>query len=108
MYADDEYVGAIAFMDAQIGRLLDVLDHAGLADRTLLVIAADHGESLGDHGEQSHGILLYESTLHVPLIIRAPKFPARRVSSLVRLVDVMPTVLDLVGAPATSSDGSSL
>jgi len=108
MYADDEYVGAIAFMDAQIGRLLDVLDHAGLADRTLLVIAADHGESLGDHGEQSHGILLYESTLHVPLIIRAPRFPARRVSSLVRLVDVMPTVLDLAGAPATSSDGSSL
>lgn len=108
LFADDPYLGAIAFMDAQIGRVLDVLDRAGLANRTLIVVAGDHGESLGEHGEESHGILLYESTLHVPLIVRMPGLVPRRVSSVVRLVDVMPTVLDLAGVRAPDTDGSSL
>jgi arylsulfatase A-like enzyme len=108
LFADAPYLGAIAFMDAQIGRLLDVLDRSGAGNRTLIVVAGDHGESLGDHGEESHGILLYESTLHVPLIVRTPGLVRRRVSSIVRLVDVMPTVLDLAGVRPTNSDGASL
>ena len=108
LFADDPYLGAIAFMDAQIGRLLDVLDGSGLANRTLIVVAGDHGESLGDHGEESHGILVYESTLHVPLIVRTPGLARRRVSSVVRLVDVMPTVLELAGVKPPDSDGASL
>ena len=107
-FADDPYLGAIAFMDAQIARLLDVLDRSGLTDQTVVVVAGDHGESLGEHGEESHGIFLYESTLHVPLIIRTPALARRRVSAVVRLVDIMPTVLELAGVRPPDSDGISL
>jgi arylsulfatase A-like enzyme len=107
-YADDPYVGEIAYADSQIGRLLETLERSRLLDRTIVVVAGDHGESLGEHGERDHGIFVYESVLRVPLMIRAPSLEPRRVAALVRLIDVMPTVLDLLGLPAPASDGVSL
>lgn len=108
MYEDAPYLGAIAFMDAQLQRLLATLDALHLSERTLVIVLADHGESLGDHGEDGHGIFVYQSTLRVPLIIRAPQLSARRVPDVVRLVDVMPTVLDVLGLSARAMDGVSL
>jgi len=104
----DPYVGEIAFADEQIGRLLDGLRQRGLLPRTLVVVTGDHGESLGDHGERDHGIFVYENVLRVPLIISGPAVAPARVSGLVRLVDVMPTVLNLVGLPYPRTDGVSL
>jgi arylsulfatase A-like enzyme len=104
----DPYVGEIAFADAQIGRLLGALEQRGLLDRTIVIVAGDHGESLGDHGEDDHGIFVYESTMHVPLVIRAPGTGARRVGGVVRLTDVAPTVLELLGLPVPAVDGTSL
>ena len=95
----DPYLAEIAFADAQIGRLLEALERRKLLDRTIVVVTADHGESLGDHGERDHGIFLYESVLRVPLIIRGPGISPRRLADVVRLVDVMPTALDLLGVP---------
>jgi choline-sulfatase len=108
IYGHNPYVGEIAFADSQIGRLLGALDARQLMERTIVVVAGDHGESLGDHGEQDHGVFVYESVLRVPLIIRAPAVSPRRVGAVVRLVDVMPTVLDLLGIPAPRADGVSL
>ena len=108
IYGHNPYVGEIAFADSQIGRLLDALDARQLMERTIVIVAGDHGESLGDHGEQDHGVFVYESVLRVPLIIRAPAFSPRRVGAVVRLIDVMPTVLDLLEIPAPRADGVSL
>jgi arylsulfatase A-like enzyme len=107
-YATDLYAGAIAFMDSQIGRLLDRLEQKGAIETTAVIVVADHGESLGDHGELEHGIFLYESALHVPLIVRAPKVAPRRISALTSLVDIVPTVLELMGAEPRPADGVSL
>jgi choline-sulfatase len=104
----DRYVGEIAFADSQIDRVLDALDARDLMNRTIVIVAGDHGESLGDHGEQDHGVFIYESVLRVPLIIRIPSISPKRVASVVRLTDVMPTVLDLLGASAPMMDGISL
>src|SRR4029453_6855187 len=71
-YAERPYAGEIAFVDSQVGRLLAWLDAHRLLDKTIVVVIGDHGESLGDHGEGTHGFFVYESVLHVPLLIRAP------------------------------------
>lgn len=92
----DPYVGELLFTDAQVGRLLDALDRLGLADRTMVVVVADHGEGLGDHGEQGHGLLLYDSVLRIPLVIRVPSMAPRRTADIVRIIDVAPTVLDVL------------
>ncbi len=110
-YRGRPYDGSIAFMDAQIGRLIDWLSERALLDRTVIVVLADHGESLGEHGEWTHALRLYESVVHVPLIVRAPTLRAsgRRIRAAVRSVDVMPTVLSLLGiAPPPGIDGVSL
>jgi len=103
IYRGRPYIGEIAFVDSQIGRVLAYLDTHHLADRTIVVVMGDHGESLHEHGEATHGFFIYESTVHVPLIVRAP-FSAigggRRVGDVVRSVDVMPTVLDMLGIPS--------
>ena len=106
--APTPYVGELAFADAQIGRLLAALDERGLRDNTLVVVVGDHGESLGDHGETDHGIFLYDTVVRVPLMIRMPGVPSRRVSEVVRITDVMPTVLDLAGIAVPRVDGVSL
>ena len=110
-YASDPYDGEIAYADSQIGSLLAELDDLGVRDRTLLVYAADHGEGLGEHGEDTHSLLTYDSTLHVPLLLSAPAaLPRGRViAKPVSLIDVAPTVLSLLGVPqAGALDGIDL
>jgi len=96
------YDGEIAFTDSQVGRLMDWLDSRGLTDNTVVVVVGDHGESLGDHNENEHGFFVYDSTVHVPLIVKAPGggVEGNRVPAPVRTIDIMPTVLDLIGLDA--------
>ena len=98
-YAGHPYVGEIAFVDSQVGRLLDYLDAHHLADRTVVVVMGDHGESLGEHGEGTHGFFVYQATMHVPLLIRTPydAMVGRRVADTVRSIDILPTTLELLG-----------
>jgi tetratricopeptide (TPR) repeat protein len=100
-FASRPYDGEIAFADAEIGRLLAGI-RARWGDAGLLVVAtADHGESLGEHGELTHGYSLYDATQRVPLLLRGPGVPAgREVAAPVSLADVAPTILALAGAPA--------
>jgi arylsulfatase A-like enzyme/Flp pilus assembly protein TadD len=109
-YADEPYAGEIAYVDSWIGQVLDRLRALGAYDDTLIVITADHGESLGEHGETSHGFFVYQSTQHVPLVIHAPHGrTGRQVDGRVSLVDLVPTVLDLTGLKAPGAlDGVSL
>ena len=104
-YADHPYDGEIAYTDHWIGVLLDRLKDLGILDNTLLVLTADHGEGLGEHREKTHAIFIYDTTLHVPLILRYPKkLPAaKRIGEFVRTLDIMPTVLSLAGIPTPSS-----
>lgn len=107
----DPYDGEIAFMDAQIGRLVERLRAGGLLERTLIVVGADHGESLGEHGYQWHALLVYDGIMRVPLIFHAPgRIPAATCEASVRNFDVMPTILDLMGweTPASVSGASLL
>ncbi len=97
-FVDDPYAGEIAYVDGWIGQIVDRLRALGAYDDTLIIITGDHGESLGDHGEKSHGFFVYQATQHVPLVIRAPHgVKGRRFEGRVSLVDLMPTVLDLAG-----------
>lgn len=99
LYADDLYSGEIAYADGRLGRLLDHIDSLGALDRTLVVMTADHGEGLGEHNEVTHAVLAYDSTLHVPLIIRTPQAPGQSgkvIEQRVGLVDLVPTILDLL------------
>ncbi len=105
----DLYDGEIAFTDRAIGRLLAGLTSLGMAERTVVILFADHGEEFGDHGGIAHGHSLHRELLHIPLIIRAPGFAPRRVSAPVRQVDVMPTALELLGLPIPEGlEGTSL
>ncbi len=97
-YAAQPYDGEIAFADAQLGRLLRFLKEKGLYQNTLIVLSGDHGESLGEHGERTHGFFIYNATMHVPLIIRLPGKPAAlAVGDPVSLIDLMPTILAAAG-----------
>jgi choline-sulfatase len=105
------YDGEIAYADELVGRLLDSLKRRGLYDRAAIVLLSDHGEGLGDHVEQEHGLFLYDEAVHVPLILKLPGAAerGRRVGAPVQHIDVVPTVLDLVGAPRPSGlQGRSL
>lgn len=110
-YARRLYDGEIAYADALVGQVLAELEQRALLERTLIVVVGDHGEGLGEHGEDEHGLLLYDSTLRIPWIMRLPagREGGRRIDRAVSLVDVLPTVLDLVGIPAPAGlDGTSL
>jgi arylsulfatase A-like enzyme len=97
-YADDTYSGELAYVDNCIGHVLDRLRKLGVYDNTLVIITADHGESLGEHGEETHTYFIYQSTLRVPLVIRVPGCgKGIQVGENVSLVDIVPTVLDLLG-----------
>jgi choline-sulfatase len=100
-FAGREYDGEIAYTDECLGKLMAALEDSGQADETLVVLTADHGEGLGSHEEKTHGIFIYDATLHVPLIIAGPgPLPhGRTVEAPVCLTDVLPTVLDLMGWP---------
>jgi choline-sulfatase len=96
----DPYDGEIAYTDEIVGRLLDRLRALDIYDRSTIVLLADHGEGLGDHGEQEHGLFLYNATTHIPFIVKLPgRSEARRVTTPVQQIDLVPTVLDLAGAP---------
>ncbi len=103
------YDGEVAATDAQIGRLLEYLEASGSLDHTIVVVVGDHGESLGEHREQQHGFFVYDAAVQIPLIVVGPGVPVRTVNEQVRIVDVMPTILDLVGADVPAEvQGTSL
>lgn len=108
-FAKDPYDGEVAYADAQIGRLLDWIDRAGLQESTLVVATSDHGEGLGDHGEDEHMLFVYDSTLRVPLLMRWPGVlrAGARVEGQFRSVDLLPTLIELLGLPAVASSGAS-
>jgi arylsulfatase A-like enzyme/Flp pilus assembly protein TadD len=109
-FPNQPYLGEIAYADAQVGRLLDWLEANGLAKNTVVIVTADHGESLGEHGEATHAYFVYDSTMHVPLIVKTPWNDKGRNPSMVSSADIFPTVLDLLGLPAVKGpiDGTSL
>jgi arylsulfatase A-like enzyme len=101
---EEKYDGEVSFDDKHIGMMLAALDEAGLTDKTIVVVMADHGESFGEHkfgGERMyfHGETIYDEVLHVPLVIRVPGIAPRVIDDPVMLLDLGPTLLDLAGAP---------
>jgi arylsulfatase A-like enzyme/Flp pilus assembly protein TadD len=105
------YNGCIAYLDDIVGKLLDYLRNQALYDNALIAVAADHGESLGDHGELTHSIFLYDATIHVPLLLKLPgnRFAGQRVKAVASLVDLAPTLLDaLRQTPPPAMQGRSL
>jgi arylsulfatase A-like enzyme/Flp pilus assembly protein TadD len=109
-FAKAPYNGEIAYEDACIGKLIAALKTAGVYDEAAIALMADHGEALGQHGEETHGIFLYDETIHVPLLFKLPGGGARhRVDARASLVDVAPTVLDVAGLEVPDSmQGKSL
>lgn len=107
-YASAPYDGEVAYTDAVLGRMIGDLQSSGRLDRTLVVVASDHGEALGEHGERTHGLFAYESTLRVPVIMwcRDRLRPAV-VAEPMGMVDIAPTILDLLGLPSLDADGQS-
>jgi choline-sulfatase len=98
-YAAAPYDGEIAYVDAAVGKLLSWLRLRGLYDGAMIAVMADHGEALGEHGEITHGIFLYDETIHVPLLFKLPheRSAATRVDNRAELVDVLPTMLQAAG-----------
>src|SRR6266849_1651939 len=110
-FASQPYDGEIAYADSAVGKLLAEIRKHGLYDETLIAVMADHGESLGAHGENTHGIFLYDETLHVPLLIKLPlnRGAGRRIETRAGLVDVAPTILSAAGiAPPSEMQGQAL
>jgi choline-sulfatase len=109
-YKQNLYDGEVAYTDQQLGRFLDAVARKSPTGNTLVVVLADHGESLGEHGEFNHGIFLYDATLRIPFLIAGPGVPAGvRVPQQARTIDVLPTVLELMGGKApASTQGVSL
>lgn len=109
-FANRPYAGEIAYADHELGRLFDRLRKEGDWASTLVIVAGDHGEGLYEHGERWHSNLVYESTMHVPLLVKPPgRSRAKRIAEPVSLVDLFPTVLDYAGVPLPKDlDGVSL
>jgi len=107
-YPGQPYLGEIAYTDQVVGRLIGWLKANGRWEDTILVLMADHGESLGEHGEATHTFFVYDATQHVPLIVRTPWGDRGRSRAQVSTVDLMPTLLDLLQLPAQEGiDGHS-
>jgi len=109
-FPGDPYSGEIFYADRELGRVVSALEETGVLDNTVIAFTSDHGDGLGDHGEKTHGIFVYESTTRVPLVLAGPGVPSgMRAEGLSRTVDIAPTVLDLIGLPIPAdSDGHSL
>jgi arylsulfatase A-like enzyme len=110
-FARDPYAGEVAYVDAELGRLITALRERGQLDGTVVSVTADHGEGLGEHGELEHGYLVYESTQHVPWIVRGPGIPAgRTVDTVTSNAAVAPTLTHLadVGVLAEADVDSAL
>ena len=101
--ASGAYDAEIAFTDVQVGRLLDALAADGRLDHTVVAVLADHGEMLGEHGEVTHGFFIYDAAVHIPLIVAGPACRPPWSTDQVRIVDVMPTVLELLGVPGPAA-----
>jgi Flp pilus assembly protein TadD len=100
VHRTDPYSGEIAYTDAQVGRLLDFLDRQKLRERILVIAVGDHGEGLNDHGEKTHGIFIYDDTIHIPLIIAGPEVPPGKViGAQVRSIDLLPTAAEFLRLP---------
>jgi len=111
IYKDRLYDGEIAYADAALGHFVAYLKKQNLYEEVFVIVVGDHGEGLGAHGEDTHGIFLYDSTTHVPLIMKLPneQEAGRVIDKQVRTTDIMPTILDLLGIPAPANpDGASL
>ena len=107
-FASEPYDGGIAHEDAVVGTFIEQLKARKLYDGCVMAVMADHGESLGAHGEDTHGVFLYDETIHVPLLVKLPHDTGRRIENRVELVDVMPTLLDAVGMkPPAAMQGAS-
>jgi choline-sulfatase len=105
------YNSSVTSSDAAVGKIIAALKQQKLYASTAVIVAADHGESLGAHGEDTHGVFLYDETIHVPLIVKLPEAApsAKRVAARVRLVDIAPTLLEIAGVPVPSQmQGQSL
>jgi arylsulfatase A-like enzyme/Tfp pilus assembly protein PilF len=104
------YDGDVAYADELVGRFLDRLRSKGMLERAIVAVTSDHGEGLGEHGEEEHGMFLYREAVHVPLLLRLPggRHAGTRVKGTAALVDVAPTLLQLAGVPAGDMDGLSL
>jgi arylsulfatase A-like enzyme/Flp pilus assembly protein TadD len=111
-YKNSLYDGEIAYVDSIIEKLFIEMEKLKIEQNTIIVLTSDHGEGLGEHEEDTHALLLYNSTLHIPLIIKAPQFSTMPaiIPHLVRSIDIMPTILDLlnINRPAKQIQGSSL
>ncbi len=109
-YPNDPYAGEVAYTDAMIGRVIGELESRGLLERTLVAVAGDHGEGLGEHGEQTHSVLIYHSTLHVPFLLYAPGLidGGGKVDAVTQTVDIAPTLLDYLGLASSMGQGETL
>jgi arylsulfatase A-like enzyme/Tfp pilus assembly protein PilF len=104
-YASAPYDGEIAYTDSIVGSLMEVLQRHGLFEKCLIAVAADHGEAFGEHGELQHGLLLYDETIHVPLLLKLPdgKSAGKRIDTRVALADVAPSLLQAAGISIPAS-----
>jgi choline-sulfatase len=107
-YAASPYDGEIAYTDAAMGRFFDQLERLGLLDAATAFVVADHGESLGEHGERTHGTFLYDATVHVPLLVKLPSATPHVVVAPVETADLAPTIAAMAGASLPAVDGQSL
>jgi arylsulfatase A-like enzyme/Flp pilus assembly protein TadD len=111
LVGNSPYHAEVRYVDSQIERVIAWLKRSGRAERTLVVITSDHGEGLGEHEELTHSYFVYDTTMHVPLIFWGPGLLKKphRVGSLVRTVDIAPTIVDLLGLPPLEDiEGTSL
>ncbi len=102
------YDGEISYSDNLIGRMREYLEQNDLLDTTLVILTADHGESLGEHEESGHGFFIYDATMRVPLIIRMPGAKGVKVKDQVRSIDLFATICDATGVAAKTGEGTSL
>jgi arylsulfatase A-like enzyme/Flp pilus assembly protein TadD len=104
-YASFPYDGEIAYTDSIVGSFVEVLRRHGLYQNSVIAIAADHGEAFGEHGEERHGMMLYDETIHVPLLLKLPagRFGGKRVEERVALAEVAPSLLEAAGIPAPAT-----
>ena len=104
-YASQPYDGEIAYTDSIVGSFVEVLRKHGLYDNSVIAIAADHGEAFGEHGEERHGMFLYDETIHVPLLLKLPagRSGGERVEERVALADIAPSLLEAAGVPVPST-----
>jgi len=110
-YKDHLYDGEIAYADSAVAHWIAFLKKAGVYDNAIIVVTGDHGEGLGEHGEETHGLFLYDSTLHIPLLLKMPAATHRGtvIDAQVRTTDILPTILSETGIPAPSElNGESL